>query len=107
MKTFLSLPGATGANVTVVAVDDGRTAPEAADQLAGEMAGRVASVETVVRKGRPTQEILGAIEDLGADLVVLGTRGLTGWQRIRLGSTAGAVGRGADCNILVASVAAE
>lgn len=103
MEIFASLPGAAGAAVVVLAVDDGRTEPAAAEQLASDLEGRVGSVETLVRKGRPTQEILAAIDELGSDLVVLGTRGLTGWKRIRVGSTAGAVGRAASCNVIVGS----
>ena len=106
METFCSLPAASGAAVTVLAVDDDRTDPAAADEMAQALEGRVGSVDTVVKKGRPTQQILETIGDTGADLVVLGTKGLTGWKRLRVGSTAGAIGRLAPCNVLVASMEA-
>ena len=56
----------------------------------------------VVAQGRVTREILGHIDELDAQLVVLRTRGLTGWERLSLGSTASAVVRGAPCSCLVA-----
>jgi nucleotide-binding universal stress UspA family protein len=58
------------------------------------------AVETA--SGRATDTILASLEETGADLVVLGTRGLTGWRRLRLGSTASAVVRSAPCDALVA-----
>lgn len=103
METFCSFPASAHATVVVLSVDDGRTdADAAAADMAAALEGRVASVETLVVSGRPTQKILEAITETGADLAVLGTKGLTGWKRIRVGSTAGAVGRAADCNVLVA-----
>ena len=102
LELFTSLPFAAGTEVTVFSVDDGRSDADAASSAAaGALAGRVGSVETVVVKDTPTRAILAHLETARPDLVVVGTRGLTGWKRIRLGSTAGAVARSAKCNILV------
>src|SRR5690606_3251188 len=101
-----SLPAATGATVTVLAVDDDQTDTAAADEMAQALDGRVGSVDTVVQKGRPTQQILGKRGDTGADLVVHDTKGLTGWDRLRIPPPAGAIGRLAPCNVLVASMEA-
>lgn len=103
LETFASLPLAAATSVTVLAVDDGRSDPAAAVDTAREsLSGRVKDVHTAVEKGRPTHHILGHLEDHRPQLVVLGTRGLTGWQRLRLGSTATAVVRAAPCTSLVA-----
>lgn len=48
---------------------------------------------------RPT--ILGMIEKTEPDLVVLGTRGLSGLRRAVMGSTASAVVHHARCSVLV------
>ena len=48
----------------------------------------VEAVETVVREGRPTEEIEAAVQELGADLVVMATRGRSGLRRAVLGSVA-------------------
>lgn len=44
--------------------------------------------ETALRDGTPSQAVLDLVEELGADLLVVGTRGLTGFQHLLLGSTA-------------------
>ena len=42
----------------------------------------------VLRDGTPSIAVLDAAEEVGADLVVVGTRGLTGFRHLLLGSTA-------------------
>jgi nucleotide-binding universal stress UspA family protein len=58
-------------------------------------------VDHVVRKGDPAGEIIAEAEGWGADLVVLGTHGRKGMDRLLLGSVAEAAVRGAPCNVLV------
>lgn len=41
-----------------------------------------------ISEGNPPQEIIRAAEDFGCDLIVLGSRGLTGLSRVLLGSVA-------------------
>ncbi len=102
LHAFADLPLASGCAVTVLSVDDGRSdADEACRVAVAALEGRVAAVVTEVVKGNPTRAILGHLETAAPDLVVVGTKGLTGWKRIRLGSTAGAVVRSADRNVLV------
>jgi len=55
-----------------------------------------------VRGGRPYQEIIGLGREIGADLIVLSTRGHGGLKHLLLGSTAERVVRGAPCPVLVA-----
>ena len=63
--------------------------------------GRPLNVEYLVRRGVPAVEILRVAEDLGADLIALGTEGLTGIPRIIMGSVAEAVLRRASRPVLV------
>ena len=42
----------------------------------------------VLRDGTPSQAVLDLVDEDGADLVVVGTRGLTGFRHLLLGSTA-------------------
>lgn len=51
--------------------------------------------------GEPTWEILGAVERLGVDLIVMGRRGPGGFRRAVLGSVVDGVLRGATCPVLV------
>jgi nucleotide-binding universal stress UspA family protein len=50
--------------------------------------------------GGPSDSILEFTADCHAGLIVMGTHGRTGWDRLRLGSTAQAVVRGASCPVL-------
>lgn len=54
-----------------------------------------------VRVGTPWREIVGLAEELGVDSIVVGSRGVTGIQRLLLGSTAENVVRHAPCPVLV------
>lgn len=49
----------------------------------------------------PADAILGYAEDRGIDLIAMSTRGLGGWSRLVLGSTADKVVRGTVCPVLV------
>jgi len=57
-------------------------------------------VEYRTREGFAVEEILRSGEELGADLIVVGTHGLTGLRRLLLGSVAEAVLRRARCPVL-------
>ena len=54
------------------------------------------------RIGKPADEILGVAEDVGADLIIVGSKGLTGLERLVLGSVAEHVVREAKCTVEVA-----
>ena len=54
------------------------------------------------RIGKPAEEILELAEELGADLILIGTHGHTGLSRLVMGSVAERVVREAGCPVLVA-----
>lgn len=54
------------------------------------------------RIGRAADEILGVARDVGADLIIVGSKGLTGLERLVLGSVAEHVVREAKCTVEVA-----
>ncbi len=58
-------------------------------------------IEAKVTEGHAADEILKAIKRTRADLVVLGSRGLTGLRRFLLGSVAHKVARNSSCSVLV------
>jgi nucleotide-binding universal stress UspA family protein len=103
VEALATLPLVDGAEVVLLAVADGRTDPGhaigRADALLRGTGARVAAVE---RTGRATTALLDEIARRGPDLVVLGTRGLTGWNRLRTGSTASSVLRRCATTLLVA-----
>jgi nucleotide-binding universal stress UspA family protein len=59
-------------------------------------------VRTLIEKGDPAEVIVGAARRLDADLVVTGTKGITGFKRFVLGSVATKVMRECHTNVLVA-----
>jgi nucleotide-binding universal stress UspA family protein len=56
---------------------------------------------TLVHEGSPAVAIAQAADELDAELVVIGTVGLSGWRRLTLGRVAEAVARTAPCSVLV------
>jgi len=55
-----------------------------------------------VRIGKAAHEILAVAREIGADLIIVGTKGLTGVERMVLGSVAEQVVREAGCTVEVA-----
>jgi nucleotide-binding universal stress UspA family protein len=105
LAAFLGLPLARDSELTLLAIDDSRVDVERASSAAMaavQDSGMHASLER--RRGRPTRAILEHLDAQQPQLVVLGTKGLTGWRRLRLGSTAAGVVHHATCTSLVAGV---
>lgn len=69
------------------------------DRLVAKYRG-VIDLEPVVRNGDPQTVITDAVEQVGADLLVIGTHGRTGLKRLLLGSVAEQVIRHAKCPVL-------
>jgi universal stress protein A len=57
--------------------------------------------QTMVRRGSAQIEIIDAAKELGSDLIVLGSHGRTGVERLLMGSTVEKVVRHAGCPILI------
>jgi len=75
--------------------------------LAQAMARAGAVGEARVLDGPAAAAILACAAELGAELIVVGTRGRTGLARLALGSVAEHVTRDAGCSVLVVRQAAE
>jgi nucleotide-binding universal stress UspA family protein len=59
------------------------------------------SVQHVLLEGEPATEIVHYARDAGIDLIVMGTHGRTGLDRLLMGSVAEKVMREAPCSVLV------
>ncbi|MCG3174016.1 MAG: TRAP-T-associated universal stress protein TeaD [Myxococcota bacterium] len=57
-------------------------------------------VETVTKEGVPFNEIIHTAESIGADLIVMGTHGYTGFKHLLIGSVAEKVVRGSPIPVL-------
>jgi nucleotide-binding universal stress UspA family protein len=58
-------------------------------------------VETYARQGDPADAILDVAEEKGADLIVVGNKGMTGARRFLLGSVPNKVSHHAPCNVMI------
>jgi nucleotide-binding universal stress UspA family protein len=122
------MPGFRGLSVRVVSVSErqpgwfGWLQPEAAAEIQGleeaiqadhkehesiaaatadELSAAGLVADGVAPVGDPGTEIVRAAETFGADLIVMGTRGQTGFERLLLGSVARKVLQRAHCSVLV------
>jgi len=73
------------------------TLRDAADEVEGEGI----HVETFAREGDPADAILDVAEERGADLIVVGNKGMTGAKRFLLGSVPNKVSHHAPCSVLI------
>jgi|SRR5215217_16051 nucleotide-binding universal stress UspA family protein len=81
------------------AEQEARTKLDEQVQRVGKTGGEVAEVHA--RLGRPDAEIVGLADELGAGLIVLGSRGLGSLRRALMGSVSDSVVRHAHCPVLV------
>jgi nucleotide-binding universal stress UspA family protein len=58
-------------------------------------------VNTYARQGDPADAILDVAEERGADLIVVGNKGMTGAKRFLLGSVPNKVSHHAPCSVLI------
>jgi nucleotide-binding universal stress UspA family protein len=83
------LPALADAEVTLLSVDDGHVDTDAAIAHALDLLdGHGCATRCLATSGRAPQKVLEHVVEEAPDLLVLGTRGWTTWDRVRLGSTA-------------------
>lgn len=97
------MPWAKDVTATIVSVDDGHTdVDQAVEQATGVLQPALGAVRHhVVRQGEPTLDLLRYLEQHDADVIVLGTQGLTGVKRLRVGSTAGVLAHATAHSVLL------
>ena len=71
------------------------------ETLAEEFRQRGVMVHPILKEGIPFREIPKAAKEISADLIVLGTHGRTGLDRLMMGSVAERVVRRSPCRILL------
>ncbi|HET9622024.1 MAG TPA: universal stress protein [Kofleriaceae bacterium] len=77
------------------------------DELSAARAGRATFAPGVITTGDPRAEIEHVARQVGADLIVMGTRGRRGLPRLVLGSVAETVLRVAPCPVLLVRAHAD
>ena len=79
-----------------------RDARAALEQVVAPYRGSPALGERITSMGDPKREILQLADERGVDLIVLGSHGRRGLQRVLLGSVAEPVMRESRCPVLIA-----
>jgi nucleotide-binding universal stress UspA family protein len=83
-----------------------RVQGEVTDEIEAELRGMGSKVRihfnVHARIGKPAEEILALARDVGADLIIVGSKGRTGVERLVLGSVSEKVVREAGCTVEVA-----
>jgi nucleotide-binding universal stress UspA family protein len=92
---------------SVLAPFDARAMAGELQAFAGPVTEGVARVQKIVRPGAAALVILDCARELEADLLVLGTHGRTGFERLMLGSVTEKVVRKAACPVLTIPRGAE
>jgi nucleotide-binding universal stress UspA family protein len=82
-------------------------AEQALEKHAAELRKRGLGVQTLVREGYAATVIEEEAERLEADLIVIGTRGLSGLKHLLLGSVAERVVQKAPCPVLTVKMPAK
>jgi nucleotide-binding universal stress UspA family protein len=72
------------------------------DAAAGKASEAGVEAETFAREGDPADAILDVAEELSADLIVVGNKGMTGAKRFLLGSVPNKVSHHAPCDVWIA-----
>ena len=69
--------------------------------VADSLSSKGIKADTVVETGPSVDTILATAESVGADLIILGSRGRHGVARILLGSVSSKVAENAKCDVLI------
>lgn len=61
----------------------------------------IEAVNTIARDGDPADVLLSVAEEMNADLIVVGNKGMTGARRFLLGSVPNKVSHHAPCSVII------
>jgi nucleotide-binding universal stress UspA family protein len=82
-------------------IDLGEVAETVLARTADEVTSQGVEVETHAREGEPAKVILEVAQEQNADLIVVGARGLTGFERFLLGSVSSKLSHHASCSVMI------
>lgn len=91
----------TGAAVTVVTAASPGKGDAVLEDVLERHSGSGVSIDTVTRAGDAAGVILDVSEEVGADLIVVGNKGMQGAKRYFLSSIPNKVAHHADCGVLI------
>jgi nucleotide-binding universal stress UspA family protein len=91
--------GTGGGAYTIIDLRD--VAESLVQRAARDALRKSVEVETHVREGQPAEVIIDVANQEQADLIVVGSRGLTGIKRYLLGSVSSKVSQHAPCSVMI------
>ncbi len=97
---YVPVAGELGAGVAALSMPARAQVVGRVSEEVGRVLGTTTAAEVLVAAGRPHQVVLEQASAIGADLLVLGTHGRTGFERLFLGSTTEKVLQTATCPVL-------
>lgn len=105
LHVIYDIATASGLHVPHVSVDEmykelDASARKELDKFGMDKRGDIKDVECTVIRGIPYEEILKFAQEKNIDLIIIGTHGRKGLDRVLFGSTAERVVRNASCPVL-------
>lgn len=86
-------------SVTILGDDKAKANLSAGSERAEKFG--VKNIETAVRPGTPVQALMAIVNEFGADLLVVGNRGINSLTGRLLGSVPADVARQSDCDVMI------
>jgi nucleotide-binding universal stress UspA family protein len=93
--------GRAGGEVRTETVDLREVAESVLKRAARDAVGKGIEVQTHAREGHPAEVIIEVANEVQADLIVVGSRGLTGIKRYLLGSVSSKVSEHASRSVMI------
>jgi nucleotide-binding universal stress UspA family protein len=91
----------TGTEALEAAVTPDSSAQGVLADAAGRALSEGIECELYARKTNPAEAILDVAEEVGADLIVVGNKGMTGTKRFLVGSVPDKISHHATCSVLI------
>lgn len=101
VERAVEVAGALGASLTVLGVGSGpRLRPRLEEQAAGHADSGV-DIDVRIEAGNAAQVLIDVADADGYDLLVLGNKGMSGLERLRLGAVPNKITHHLPCSILI------
>jgi nucleotide-binding universal stress UspA family protein len=104
-SAYSTLPADSNWETITAALED--EGEKATGEIAARLRDSDVDTETVVEEGVPHKTILGYADENGIDLIVMGTHGKTGLDRLLLGSVTEKVVRASETPVLTVRMVEE
>lgn len=105
VQRAIEVAKALGASVTILGVGRGEKLQSALERQREGLATDGVSIEVRVEDGNAAQVLIEVAEREGFDMLVLGNKGMSGMERLRLGAVPNKVSHHLPCSLLIVKTA--